>query len=287
MFFVIVLILSLLSPLYFIYKPPSLLITLLSYHWPDVLFRVSTSSNLIALTIDDAPSEYTRDILALLERYDAHATFFVIGSQAKENDEQAVAVLADMVRAGHELGNHGMRDEPARSLAPEELRHQILAVERTITAAYGAAGELVGERTRQAHGGGSLAGDEGEGSHEVEIEGAGVADGRGVGKGVPRSPPKFYRPGSGFFSTRMRQMAKDMGYRIILGSVYPHDPQIKHWKLNAWNILSGLGTGKIVICHDRRSWTVPMLERVLKVGTGKGWRFVSVGELLGEAEEGG
>lgn len=245
MFFVIILLLSLLSPLYFIYKPPSLLIRYFSYRWPDVLFRVQTSSNLIGLTIDDAPSSYTRDILALLEKYDAHATFFIIGSQAKENDEQAVAVLADMVRAGHELGNHGMRDEPARSLTPEALHHQILAVERTITAAYGTAGPYSSSTT----------------------------------------PPRFYRPGSGFFSTKMRQMAKEMGYRIILGSVYPHDPQIKYWKLNAWNILSGLGRGKIVICHDRRSWTVPMLERVLRVGGERGWRFETVGRLLEEEKE--
>lgn len=40
----------------------------------------------IALTFDDGPSdEYTQDILDLLKKYDAHATFFVVGERLEES----------------------------------------------------------------------------------------------------------------------------------------------------------------------------------------------------------
>lgn len=57
----------------------------------------------IALTFDDGPdAEWTPQILALLEKYDVPATFFVIGAH--------VALHPDLVRreinAGHELGVH-------------------------------------------------------------------------------------------------------------------------------------------------------------------------------------
>ena len=96
-------------------------------------------------------------------------------------------------------------------------------------------------------------------------------------------PPKYFRPGSGFFSGRMRMMLGRLGYRLVLGNIYPHDPQIFFWRLNANHILSMLRPGGIIICHDRRSWTVPMLQKVLPKMRRKGYRIVTVTELLREA----
>ena len=40
----------------------------------------------IALTFDDGPSdEYTQDILDTLKKYDARATFFVVGERLEES----------------------------------------------------------------------------------------------------------------------------------------------------------------------------------------------------------
>ena len=93
-------------------------------------------------------------------------------------------------------------------------------------------------------------------------------------------PPKYFRPGSGFFSGKMRQMLGKLGYRLVLGSIYPHDPQISFWRINARHILSMLRPGGIIICHDRRSWTVPMLRKVLPEMRRRGYRVVTVTELL-------
>lgn len=96
-------------------------------------------------------------------------------------------------------------------------------------------------------------------------------------------PPKYFRPGSGFFSGRMRDMLGRLGYRLVLGSIYPHDPQISFWRINASHILSMLQPGGIIICHDRRSWTAPMLRKALPEIQRKGYRIVTITELLKEA----
>lgn len=90
-------------PLWMVYKPPRLLIRYINYRWPDVLWDVSTSKKVIALTIDDGPSDFTKEIMDILKSNDATATFFVIGSQVAGREE----VLNDLVKAGNEVGNHG------------------------------------------------------------------------------------------------------------------------------------------------------------------------------------
>ena len=107
----------------------------------------------------------------------------------------------------------------------------------------------------------------------------------GIYRAVDRElPPKYFRPGSGFFSTRMRDTVKALGYRLVLGSIYPHDPQIRIWKVNARHILSKVKRGGIIICHDRRSWTIPMLREVLPEIKRRGYQIVTVSELLKEGD---
>ncbi|AEO65429.1 carbohydrate esterase family 4 protein [Thermothielavioides terrestris NRRL 8126] len=236
-----------LLPPYFIYKPPSLLLRILSHRWTDVLFRLwlPPSKPLVALTIDDAPSEHTPAILAALAASGAHATFFVIGSQVAGRER----MLRDILRAGHELANHGMHDEPARALPAADLAAQLRAVQALIDDAYRAEG-----RTPPP---------------------AGNPDAGGRGR-------RYYRPGSGFFSERIRTMARRLGYRVVLGSIYPHDAQIPWAWLNARHVLSMLSPGGIIVCHDRRSWTEPMLRRVLPEMKRRGYRAVTLSELLDE-----
>ncbi|KAK6070009.1 30.6 kDa protein in fumA 3'region [Seiridium cupressi] len=228
----LVLLVLLLIPFYIIYKPPRPLIRYFARRWPDVLWEIDTKTKVVALTIDDAPSEYTEQILGVLKAYDATATFFTIGGQVSGREE----ILADIVRSGNELGNHAMHDEPSRALSDDELTAQIETVRDKIRAAYKTA--------------------------EKEL------------------PPQYFRPGSGFFSDRMRRLVNKLGYRLVLGNIYPHDPQIKYSWVNAKHILSSLHPGGIIICHDRRPWTAPMLRKVLKEAKSRGYRVVSVTELL-------
>lgn len=223
------------TPFYWIYKPPNFLIRYFQHRWPSVLWQVETSSKIVALTIDDGPSEFTNEIRGILKENDAKATFFIIGGQVAGREQ----VLESLVRDGNELGNHAMHDEPSRSLPETTLVDEINTVGKMLQTAYSAVG--------------------------VE------------------PPPKYFRPGSGYFSDRMLEIMKRMDYRLVLGSVYPHDPQIPYWRLNARHILSMVKPGRIIICHDRRGWTAPMLRRVLPKLKKKGYRVVTVTELLRES----
>lgn len=101
--------------------------------------------------------------------------------------------------------------------------------------------------------------------------------------GREESPEKwFFRPGSGFFSSRMRSLVSRLGYRLVLGDVFPHDPQVPFARLNARHILSMAQPGCIIICHDGREWTVPMLGMVLPELRRRGYQIVTVSELLKE-----
>lgn len=56
----------------------------------------------IALTFDDGPSIYTLDVLALLKKYNAKATFFCIGKNIETHPE----ILQKVISEGHLVGNH-------------------------------------------------------------------------------------------------------------------------------------------------------------------------------------
>ncbi|PSN63934.1 glycoside hydrolase/deacetylase [Corynespora cassiicola Philippines] len=236
MLIAIAVILFFVSPFYVIYKPPSLLIRYFQHRWPDVLWHVSTSSKIVALTIDDAPSEYTQQIMEILKENDASATFFVIGGQVHGQEQEKA--LQDLVRNGNELGNHAMHDEPSRLLSDADLIQEIDTVETMIHQAYDA-----------VH--------------------------------IPH-PPRYFRPGSGFFSTRMRARLNMLKYRLVLGSIYPHDPQIPYPSVNSAHILSMVRPGGIIICHDRRPWTIPMLKKVIPEIKRRGYQITTVSGLLNQ-----
>ena len=90
----LVLLFLLVLPGYMIYKPPRLLIRYFAHRWPDVLFEFPSlppsAGKVVALTIDDAPSAHTRDILRVLADNGARATFF--GSFALFGNLSSLAV---------------------------------------------------------------------------------------------------------------------------------------------------------------------------------------------------
>src|ERR1035438_10044435 len=66
------------------------------------VYRGSQTRPAIALTFDDGPSESTPELLEILRRYGASATFFQCGANVRRLPE----IARDVVAAGHEIGNH-------------------------------------------------------------------------------------------------------------------------------------------------------------------------------------
>ncbi|WP_026592043.1 polysaccharide deacetylase family protein [Bacillus sp. UNC437CL72CviS29] len=64
--------------------------------------RVETNQKIVALTFDDGPTKNVEKTLPLLNKYNANATFFVIGTELEKNLKLGRAI----VKSGHQLGNH-------------------------------------------------------------------------------------------------------------------------------------------------------------------------------------
>ena len=60
---------------------------------------VTPAGKVIYLTFDDGPGPYTRDLLAVLKKYNVKATFFVISTKYFD-------VVKDIVKDGHSIGIH-------------------------------------------------------------------------------------------------------------------------------------------------------------------------------------
>lgn len=71
--------------------------------WGPVVTRFETPRREVWLTIDDGPDPiHTPRMLEILERFEAQATFFVIGERAAKYPNELEAIRA----AGHEVANH-------------------------------------------------------------------------------------------------------------------------------------------------------------------------------------
>ncbi|KAF0685022.1 Aste57867_23051 [Aphanomyces stellatus] len=92
-----------------------------------------------------------------------------------------------------------------------------------------------------------------------------------------QSRTRWARPGSGWFNKGMEQVAEKHGYRFAMGSVYPHDAQIRISKVNEWHLRLLTRPGSVIIVHDR-PWSVAVLKNALPHITKK-LKFVSLEEM--------
>ncbi len=69
------------------------------------------------MTFDDGPHPiHTREVLQLLNQYDAKATFFMLGSQVEEYPH----ITAQVAASGHEIGSHTWSHKNLTTLSEEE-----------------------------------------------------------------------------------------------------------------------------------------------------------------------
>ena len=74
-----------------------------NYEFDFVKYKnIDTNRKIVALTFDDGPNYNTNKILNILNKYNVPATFFVLGSKIKGNEN----TLKKMVDSGMEIGNH-------------------------------------------------------------------------------------------------------------------------------------------------------------------------------------
>ena len=93
----------------------------------------------------------------------------------------------------------------------------------------------------------------------------------------------WYRPGAGLYNQRVLDSASQLGYRTVLGSIYPYDASISEQSggkgFIEYFIKSNSHPGGIIILHDGRIRTVHVLDEVIPYLKADGYTFVTLSDL--------
>ena len=100
---------------------------------------IDPSKKMVALTFDDGPGKYTKDIINCLKKNNARATFFVIGSQV-DSYKDSVKAASEI---GCEIGNHTYTHPDLTRLSKSEIRDQINRTDQKIKNVTGKTTTLV------------------------------------------------------------------------------------------------------------------------------------------------
>ncbi|WCK56035.1 polysaccharide deacetylase family protein [Aneurinibacillus sp. Ricciae_BoGa-3] len=87
-----------------------------------IIRRVPVKKKIIALTFDDGPHPvYTRKIMKVLDKYQAKATFFVVGERA----QYYPSVVQELKQKGHEIANHTFSHPRINRISSSKLLEEI------------------------------------------------------------------------------------------------------------------------------------------------------------------
>lgn len=93
------------------------------------IYCVNTDEKKVALSFDvDRGNEETRSILAILERNNVKATFFITGEWVDQYPEDLKAIAA----AGHDLGNHSENHKQMSKLTKEQCSDEIMKLHNKV-----------------------------------------------------------------------------------------------------------------------------------------------------------
>jgi peptidoglycan/xylan/chitin deacetylase (PgdA/CDA1 family) len=99
-----------------------------------VISRGRVAGKAVALTFDDGPDpDVLFLLLDLLQRYEAPATFFVVGMKAERHPE----LVREILLRGHAIGNHSYRHDPLLMLRSSARLTEEIARNQQLLANFG------------------------------------------------------------------------------------------------------------------------------------------------------
>ncbi len=111
---------------------------------------------------------------------------------------------------------------------------------------------------------------------------AAIADALGGGR------PQVFRPPYGAFTARQREWAhREFGLPSILWSVDPLDWKIRNSAHVSGALIRGASNGGILLAHDIHPTTVAAMPSVVDTLLGRGYQFVTMGQLINIENGGG
>lgn len=94
---------------------------------------VDKSKKMVALTFDDGPNHNTSNIIDVLNKYNAKATFFVLGNRIKGRED----ILLKMDKSGMEIGNHTYSHLLLTKYDDDKIRREIMDTNDLISGVIG------------------------------------------------------------------------------------------------------------------------------------------------------
>lgn len=87
-----------------------------------------TGSGKVRLTFDDGPGAHTEQVLNILNRYNVHATFYVVG----RNAQNYPGSVARMCQEGHAVGNHSYNHADLSRLSYSGVQQEIESTQNVV-----------------------------------------------------------------------------------------------------------------------------------------------------------
>jgi peptidoglycan/xylan/chitin deacetylase (PgdA/CDA1 family) len=98
------------------------------------IYNVDTKEKKIAISVDVSWGiDRTDDILKILDKYNAKATFFIVGAWIDQYPDKLKAIY----EKGHEIGNHSNKHPIMTTISKEQIIKEIAIVDAKITAITG------------------------------------------------------------------------------------------------------------------------------------------------------
>ena len=109
------------------------------YFNDDGSYNASEKRPMIALTFDDGPGEYTSELLDCLEENNAHATFFMLGQNVQNYQDD----VKRMLELGCEIGNHSWDHANMYELSLDSVVKEFNDADQALIDACGQASTVV------------------------------------------------------------------------------------------------------------------------------------------------
>ena len=195
-----------------------------------VMCKGKTKEPVVALTFDDGPDEeLTLRVLEVLKRHNVKATFFLVGSRAKELPH----IVKRIVEDGHVVANHSYSH---RGFFPLGTPRQ---VKRDLQMCNEAISSIVHKRV------------------------------------------KLFRPPFGVTNPMIGMAVRNSGFNTIGWSIRSFDTVTRHSRESVCQrVVDKLHSGGIILLHDKCAEADVLLEKLIPAILERGYRFVSLSELL-------
>lgn len=213
----------------------------------DFLTQGSVSEKKIALTLDDGPGPHTHEFLALLDKYQVKATFFVLGEQSRSRPK----LTKEIAEKGHELANHTMTHMNYN----KRYKFRLGQVGNPEKAAALTKEDLVKD----------------------------MKEARAIIEKNSGQKLKLLRMPYGIDKPWIKQAAHEAGF-VILNWTYGTDWNPAPAAEQIPGYINAIKPGAVILLHDGWPKTMKSLEiteAVIKAAKEKGFEIVTAGELLG------